>query len=125
MRLAAVLVLASLAAGCGAERGASGDVAPSEALALAEQGALFLDVRTPEEYATGHVPGAVNVPYDELSSRIGEIDARRGDPVVVYCEKGPRASKATAALADAGFSSVRSLAGHMSAYRASGLPVER
>lgn len=125
MKLAAVLVLSLLAAGCGAERGGSHDVAPSEALALAEQGALVLDVRTPAEYAAGHVPGAVNVPYDELSSRIDEIDARRGGPVVVYCEKGPRASKASAVLTDAGFSSVRALAGHMSAYRASGLPVER
>lgn len=124
MKRTAFLVLASLAAGCGAESGASGDVAPDEVLALSQQGALVLDVRTPEEYATGHVPGAVNVPHDELASRIGEIEARRGAPVVVYCEKGPRASKATAALAGAGFSSVRSLAGHMSAYRASGLPLQ-
>lgn len=125
MRLAIVLMLATLAGGCGAERTGATDVSPQDAVVLAEQGALLLDVRTPEEYASGHVPGAVNVPYDELSSRIGEIEARRGGSVVVYCEKGPRASKATATLAGAGFASVRSLAGHMSAWRASGLPVER
>lgn len=124
MNLALALVVASLALGCGAERNHSGDVAPGEWPALAEQGALLLDVRTAEEYASGHVPGAVNIPYDEISSRIGELGADRGDPVVVYCEKGPRASQATAALTGAGFSSVRSLAGHMAAYRASGLPVE-
>ena len=125
MRLVIALLLASVVAGCSAERNDAADVSPQEALALAEQGTLFLDVRSPEEYASGHVPGAVNIPYDEVSARISEIESRRGDPVVVYCEKGPRASKASATLAGAGFSSVRSLAGHMAAWRASGLPVAR
>lgn len=125
MRRAVVPLLACLALGCGAERTGATDVAQPEALALERQGALFLDVRSPEEYAAGHVPGAVNIPYDEVPARVSEIEARRGEPVVVYCEKGPRASKAMAVLERAGFSAVRSLAGHMAAWRASGLPVER
>lgn len=123
MRFAVLLLLASFAGGCGAEQADSADVAPQDVLALAEHGALILDVRTPEEYASGHVPGAVNVPYDQLPARLPELEARRGDPAVVYCEKGPRASKAIVSLESAGFVSVRALAGHMAGWRASGLPV--
>ena len=64
MRLVIVSLLACLAIGCGAERTGAADVPPQEALALERQGALVLDVRSPEEYASGHVPGAVNIPYD-------------------------------------------------------------
>jgi rhodanese-related sulfurtransferase len=124
MRRATLFLLVAFAVACGAQRTDSADVAPGEVRALVEQGALLLDVRTPAEYASGHVPGAMNLPYDELTTRIQEIDARHGDLVVVYCEKGPRASKAIATLVGAGFSSVRPLAGHMSAWRSSGASIE-
>lgn len=125
MRRVLVSLLTCLVIGCGAERTGAADVAPQEALALEQEGVLFLDVRTPEEYASGHVPGAVNIPYDEVSARVSELESRRDDAVVVYCEKGPRASKARAVLEGAGFTAVRSLAGHMAAWRTSGLPVAR
>lgn len=86
---------------------------------------LLLDVRTPEEFASGHVPGAVNIPYDAVGQRSGELSAQRDREVVVYCEKGGRAAKASQALADAGFRSIRHLDGDMSAWRAAGLPVEK
>jgi rhodanese-related sulfurtransferase len=83
---------------------------------------LVLDVRTPEEYASGHVPGALNLPHDELGGRLPEIEGRRGDEVVVYCERGGRAAAAEDLLRRAGFSRVRHLEGDMSGWRSSSLP---
>jgi rhodanese-related sulfurtransferase len=86
---------------------------------------LLLDVRTPEEFASGHVPGAVNIPYDAVEERSAELSAHRDQEVVVYCEKGGRAAKASRSLADAGFRSILHLDGDMSGWRAAGLPVEQ
>jgi rhodanese-related sulfurtransferase len=83
---------------------------------------VVIDVRTPAEYASGHVPGAVNIPYDEVAERIGEIDAPRG--VALYCMVGPRARKGEAALLAAGYESVFHLEGGLAAWQAAGLPVE-
>ena len=113
------------ATGCGAAE-SPGEISQQELRAAieAQRVALVLDVRTPEEYASGHVPGARNLPIDQLAGRSGELAAWRDQPVVVYCERGPRAAKAAAELAAAGFTSVRSLAGHMSAWREAGLRTE-
>lgn len=83
---------------------------------------LVLDVRSAKEFASGHVPGAVNVAYDQVETRLAQLGTPR--EVVVYCERGPRASKAAAVLRDAGFA-VRQLVGHMSGWREAGLPIAR
>jgi rhodanese-related sulfurtransferase len=117
-------------AACGVDAGsapdASAEISQKEVLASigTQQAPLLLDVRTPEEYASGHVPGARNLPIDQLPARSGELAAYRDQPVVVYCERGPRGAKAAEDLTAAGFTSVRSLAGHMSAWREAGLPTE-
>lgn len=59
-----------------------------------------LDVRTAEEYARGHVPGAVNIPIDELRSRAPELP--RGKPIVAYCQVGQRGYLATRILRQSG-----------------------
>ena len=72
-----------------------------EAVAAAAEKPLLLDVRTPTEYAAGHVPDAVNVPVDELRSRLAEVPRDR--PVVAYCQVGQRGYLATRVLRHAGF----------------------
>jgi rhodanese-related sulfurtransferase len=84
---------------------------------------LVLDVRTPEEFAAGRVPGAVNIPHTELAARLGELDVASGAEVVVYCESGRRAADAEATLRGAGFT-VRHLEGDMRAWRADERPCE-
>lgn len=64
------------------------------------RGALLLDVRTPSEFAGGHLEGAVNIPVDELPARKAEITA--GREVVVYCRSGRRSAIAADLLRDAG-----------------------
>ena len=61
---------------------------------------IVLDVRTPGEFAAGHVPGAILIPHDQLASRLDEIDRSRW--VLVYCQSGRRAAIAEDVLADAG-----------------------
>lgn len=97
----------------------------SQADVLAEPtSTLILDVRTPDEFASGHVPRAVNIPHDQLAARLGEIESFRSAPVVVYCERGGRAGKAASVLADAGFSKLHHLTGDMAAWRQADLPSE-
>lgn len=66
--------------------------AAARARQMVEGGALLLDVRTPAEFASGHLDGAVNIPVQELSARAGEV--ARGRPVVVYCRSGRRSADA-------------------------------
>lgn len=54
------------------------------------EGHLLIDVRTPAEFASGHIAGAVNIPVDELASRLSEVP--QGQPVVVYCRSGNRSA---------------------------------
>ncbi len=84
---------------------------------------VVLDVRSPEEYAEGHVPGAVNVPYDQISARLDSLDAYRDRGFVVYCRTGRRAGIAETVLIEAGFERVWDLEGHMVAWREQDLPL--
>jgi NADPH-dependent 2,4-dienoyl-CoA reductase/sulfur reductase-like enzyme/rhodanese-related sulfurtransferase len=62
---------------------------------------FLLDVRTPQEFAAGHIPGAVNVPVDELRGRLDDLPRDR--PLAVYCQVGQRGYLATRLLLQAGF----------------------
>lgn len=92
--------VAALFAGCAA---APKDAAPAGQATARErvaQGAFLLDVRTPEEFAEGHLPGAELIPVQSLAARLGEVPKDR--PVVVYCRSGKRSAQAAAILRDAG-----------------------
>ena len=82
-----------------------------------------LDVRTPQEYAAGHVPGAVNVPYDQLASRLAEVP--KDKDIVLYCKSGRRAGIAADVLAANGYKRLSHLEGDMNAWVEKGRPVEK
>ncbi len=86
---------------------------------------LLLDVRSTREFDGGHIPGSVNIPHDQLASRIAEIAAHRDPGVIVYCERGGRARMASAVLEAEHFSSIRYMKGDMSGWRAAELPTEK
>ncbi len=83
---------------------------PTAARALIDAGATVIDVRSPEEFAEGHLAKAVNLPVAQVDSRISEVvtlvGGNRNQPVVVYCAAGGRAAKAKRALETAGFTNV-------------------
>ena len=88
-------------------------------------GPLLLDVRTPDEFAEGHVPGATNIPVDDLAGRTKELEPYRDRGVVTYCKAGARAEAAAQTLASAGFPHVMQMTGSMDRWLAEGRPVER
>lgn len=93
-----------------------GDTVAPQAQSLVTAGALLLDVRSPEEFAAGHIEGARNIPVGVLSARLGELGPPATTSVVVYCQSGGRSTKAAGLLRDAGFTSVHNL-GPMSAWQ--------
>jgi phage shock protein E len=110
---------------------AADDAAPGIAPTALEQRVLaldadllVLDVRTPEEYASGHVPGARNIPYDRIEESLPSLESARQQDVVVYCRSGRRAAVAIAALEKAGFEHVRHLEGDMLGWQDAQLPVQ-
>ncbi|MBI1941492.1 MAG: rhodanese-like domain-containing protein [Acidobacteria bacterium] len=66
---------------------------------------LVIDVRSPKEFESGHVPGAVNIPIDELSRRFGEMEVPKETTIVTVCEHGGRSSRAVVELQKLGYKS--------------------
>ncbi len=92
--------------------------------AALEQGARVVDVRTPEEFATGHVPGALNVPVDAVDPMNEQLQSLgKENPVYFICAKGGRSASAADELAAAGFKAMN-VTGGTDAWRAAGLPLE-
>lgn len=81
-----------------------------------------LDVREPWEYALGHIPGALNIPLNDLPEHLEELP--RDQPIVVVCAHGIRSVYGAHHLAQAGFEGVYNLLGGMSEWRDRGLPLE-
>jgi len=98
----------------------------SKAPSPAEKGFILIDVRTPDEHATGSIPGTdLNIDFREIKSRHREIGAQFEDHIVVYCQSGHRSNIAAETLADLGYRHVYNVSGSMNAWRKAGFPVER
>ncbi len=90
------------------------------------QAGLILDVRSTYEYAAGHIPGAINIPHDQLGSRIAEIDAHKNKDVVLYCGSGGRVVTAAHTLRAEGFNKLLHLEGDMDGWRSNrDLPIQK
>ncbi|HVL48364.1 MAG TPA: rhodanese-like domain-containing protein [Candidatus Thermoplasmatota archaeon] len=88
-----------------------------------EAGAVVLDVREGFEHRGSRIPGSLNVPLGELTSRLAEVPRDR--PVVVHCAVGARGRVAAAILDEAGYGDVANLAGGIVAWKREGLEVEK
>jgi len=85
-------------------------------------GVQVVDVRSPDEWRRGHLPGAIHIPLALLPDRIGELDASA--PIVMQCQGGGRSSIATSLLQSRGLSNVSNLAGGYDAWVAQGFEIE-
>ena len=97
-----------------------GTVSAPQAAALADGGAVLLDVREPHEWQAGHAPRARHIPLGQIARRAGELP--KGRAVVTVCRSGARSARAAALLAADG-REVSNLAGGMHAWARAGLPV--
>lgn len=95
-----------------------------QATQLINQGkAVLLDVRSPQDFAAGHLRDARNIPLNELPKRIGELEKAKSKSVIVICSAGVQSARAVSQLKKAGFSEVFSLGGGIAAWQAQGLPI--
>jgi phage shock protein E len=84
---------------------------------------VMLDVRTAEEFAEGHIAGAINISHDKINDNVSKIITLKDQTVVVYCRSGRRAISAENDLRAAGFSDLRHLEGDMNGWQSADLPL--
>jgi len=119
-RVAIAVLLAVFLAPAACNRGSSGPTI-SQAELSAEIGGgtkvLLLDVRSDEEFRSGHIPGASNVPHDAIEDWLRKQNLAPDTDIVVYCESGGRSRTVQQVLISESFASVRHLEGDMKAWR--------
>ncbi len=89
---------------------------------LQQKGAQIIDVREPDEFATGHVKGATNIPLGQLTNRLKDI--RTDETVLVICKGGNRGKAAQELLKQKNVADVRNVKGGMIAWQAAQFPIE-
>ena len=72
---------------------------------------VVIDVRTPQEFQTGHVEGALNLPHDSIGQEIAKAKVNKDDHVILYCQSGRRSGVAMGTLKGLGFSNVENYGG--------------
>lgn len=99
--------------------------APAFSDAVAQGGAVLLDVRTPEEYAAGHIDGATNLNFYDpaFAGELAALD--RNQPYLIYCQSGNRSGQTVERMRSLGFTNVTELAGGINAWNAAGMPLVR
>lgn len=107
-----------------------GDSAEVELITVEEMDKLLklekvqlIDVRTPEEYAEGHIAGSININFnaDDFEEQI--VKADKSKPVAVYCGKGGRSSRCSAFMKKAGFKKIYDLNGGITEWQYKGKPI--
>ena len=89
----------------------SGKAPAAEVQAMIKNGALVVDVRTADEYNSGHFPGALLIPHGEIGARLGELGAK-DRPIVLYCRSGNRSGIALHILESSGFTKAVNAGGY-------------
>ena len=103
------------------------EVSPEAAETLMREADAVIDVREPDEYQSGHIPGTINIPRGLLEFRLSNSPelAARDLNVILYCKTSGRAALAARSLADMGYLQVRSIEGGYDAWHEAGKPIAR
>jgi rhodanese-related sulfurtransferase len=101
------------------------EITPDQAEQAIRDADVLLDVREDQEYASGHIPGAVHMSRGMLEFKLSANPAltSRDNAIVLYCKTGGRAALAARALAEMGYLNVQSIAGGIDAWQSAGKPV--
>lgn len=102
-----------LLTGCGNAAASYRQISQEEAAKLMEsmEDVIILDVRTPEEYKTGHIKGAVNLPNETIGKEDIPMLPRKDQTILVYCRSGNRSKQASSKLAALGYTDIREFGG--------------
>ncbi|WLR51360.1 rhodanese-like domain-containing protein [Bacillus tianshenii] len=98
----------------GTDKGYTEIEATDEVKSLMDEGVQVIDVRTSEEFAEGHIPGATLIPLDELSDRTGELE--KDKKYIIVCRSGNRSTQASEILVKEGFSNIYNFTGGMNGW---------
>jgi rhodanese-related sulfurtransferase len=103
---------------------AASGITPTEAVqCMNREKGVVIDVCSADEFAQGHIKGAVNVPLDELESRLDKAVKNKSNPVIMVCAAGARSKRAQAMAQKLGYEKVHSLQGGLKAWKEANLPV--
>jgi len=106
--------------------GGAHSLTPTQATMLINrENAQLIDIREPNEYVTGHLCDARNIPAGSLADRVGELEPLKDKPVILVCQSGARSSSAYSTLTKLGFSRVHTLEGGTVAWVEAGLPLKK
>ena len=109
---------------CGNPESTADDIPAGQLPELRLNSAALVDVRSPEEYAAGHLKGAVNIPHDRIAEDIAASVPDKNTPVILYCRSGRRADTALKTMRAMGYEEVQTYGGLEDAQERLGLPVE-
>jgi len=100
-------------------------ISSQDLIRLMNQGALVLDIRKPDEFASGHVNGAKHLPSDQILKAGDSFKRFKEKPVIVYCDSGSLAAAAVRQLIEQGFTKAFTLRGGFASWRAENLPIAK
>ena len=104
----------------------SGALSASGAVTLINrEKAVVVDVSDADEFASGHVGGAKNVPFSELEDKLATAVKNKALPLILVCATGARANRAVAVAKKLGYNQAQALGGGLKAWREANLPVEK
>ncbi|MDX1488365.1 MAG: rhodanese-like domain-containing protein [Acidiferrobacterales bacterium] len=89
------------------------------------ESAVVIDVSEPNEFKTGHIPDAMNIPLTGLGGRVKELEKHKNKPIVLTCRSGNRSGRGAVTLRKQGFEKVYALSGGIVAWQRDNLPVEK
>jgi phage shock protein E len=87
-------------------------IGAADGRALVARGALLVDVRSAQEFSTGHVEGAINIPHLDVGKRLAEFGDNRDRDILLYCRSGHRAGLAQQSLQALGYTHVYNAGGY-------------
>ena len=100
------------------------EIRPEEAQEAKASGALLIDVREPQDYAAGHIPGAMSLNRGIVELEIEDLAPDFNTQILCYCGGGSRAALVAESLQRMGYTNVQSIAGGFKGWKAAGLPAE-
>jgi rhodanese-related sulfurtransferase len=106
-------VLAVLLCACGASQASYQQISQDEAMQMMEDesGYIIVDVRRPDEFNEGHIPGAINIPNEEITDKMPPALPDKDQMLLIYCRRGNRSKEAAQKLADMGYTNVYEFGG--------------
>lgn len=95
----------------------------ADAVRLINDDGVVIDIRNADAYSRGHIVNARSIPFDELTTKLGNLEKFKSRPVVAVCDAGITSNRAVKTLRDAGFEKAFGLKGGMAAWTRDGFPV--